>query len=608
METTGENAIPGVQAALGEKQLQSPLKAGPGVEGAVLPGDEGNPTVSSSETATDKSRQDIHMPDPSDDIPVDSMPVAEAATSPPICTPKRPFPTLQRGVSNGNTMENSVSIVKGEIHNVLSLMRLNRRYSSGARFHREIAATAESPLLRGLKALHDSFAGYSDLQDMDTLVWLRPFLDVIESPETSGPITGVALSSLSKFLLYGFIHPRSPRAAEAVGRVCRVVTRCRFERTDHAGDEVVLVRILQVLLDCLRCPAGVLLTDSDVWGMVRCCFHIGRQQRVSVLLQRTAEHILTQVTLTIFARFSQLQAEGGFDEPTLAVANPSASLGAPSAPGDSGDEGEDGSDKPYGLACMHKCLAFYCQLTNPGGDLTPEGENSKMLGLALVNVILETGGRQLSSCPALVGVLQHDLSRNLLQNSRTSNLQVLSLTLRVVFNMFNSVREHMKVQLEVFFNSIHLAESQAPENREMALESLVEFCREPRLMVDIYTNYDCDVQCTNLFEDMCRFLSKNAFPFSGSLNALNLLSLEGLLSILRSLADACDAAGPGAHEELEEPPTPGGLGDDDDGAGSPAVLGGGGGPDKGADRHSVSHLRSPPPLVLIGHAASLTPY
>ena len=39
---------------------------------------------------------------------------------------------------------------------------------------------------------------------------------------------------------------RSPRAAEAVGRVCRVVTRCRFERTDIAGDEVVLVRILQV--------------------------------------------------------------------------------------------------------------------------------------------------------------------------------------------------------------------------------------------------------------------------------------------------------------------------------------------------------------------------
>lgn len=117
-------------------------------------------------------------------------------------------------------MENSVRIVKGEIHNVLSLMRLNRRYSSASRFHREIPATAESPLVRELKALHDSFASYSDLQDMDTLVWLRPFLDVIESSETSGPITGGALSSLSKFLLYGFIHPRSasPRREWKIAR------------------------------------------------------------------------------------------------------------------------------------------------------------------------------------------------------------------------------------------------------------------------------------------------------------------------------------------------------------------------------------------------------
>jgi brefeldin A-resistance guanine nucleotide exchange factor 1 len=76
----------------------------------------------------------------------------------------------------------------------------------------------------------------------------------------------------------------------------------------------------------------------------------------------------------------------------------------------------------------------------------------------------------------------------------------------------------------------------------MALESLVEFCREPQLMVELYTNYDCDVHCTNLFEDMCKFLSKNTFPLSGSLNALNLLSLEGLLAIVGSLAESCQSS------------------------------------------------------------------
>ena len=35
----------------------------------------------------------------------------------------------------------------------------------------------------------------------------------------------------------------------------------------------------------------------------------------------------------------------------------------------------------------------------------------------------------------------------------------------------------------------------------------MEFCREPALMLDIYRNYDCDVQCTNLFETVCKALA-----------------------------------------------------------------------------------------------------
>lgn len=33
---------------------------------------------------------------------------------------------------------------------------------------------------------------------------------------------------------------------------------------------------------------------------------------------------------------------------------------------------------------------------------------------------------------------------------------MLALTLRVIFNLFNSMKEHLKVQLEVFFTSAHL--------------------------------------------------------------------------------------------------------------------------------------------------------
>lgn len=67
--------------------------------------------------------------------------------------------------------------------------------------------------------------------------------------------------------------------------------------------------------------------------------------------------------------------------------------------------------------------------------------------------------------------------------------------------------------------SVHLraldGASNGPEQQELALESLLEFTREPALMVDVYINYDCDVQCTNLFETICHVLSSHALPKDG---------------------------------------------------------------------------------------------
>ena len=107
----------------------------------------------------------------------------------------------------------------------------------------------------------------------------------------------------------------------------------------------------------------------------------------------------------------------------------------------------------------------------------------------------------------------------------------------------------MKVQLEVFLTSVHLRllthtintpthpsatsgknnlskkstatslkstkTSKIDNNfakEELALESLLEFCREPSLMQDLYTNYDCDVQCTNLFDSIITVLCARAVP------------------------------------------------------------------------------------------------
>ena len=223
-------------------------------------------------------------------------------------------------------------------------------------------------------------------------------------------------------------------------------------------------------------------------------------------------------------------------------------------------------------------------------------ENTKYF-LSLINISLEAGGPSLGEMESLVKVLRGDVCRHLLNCSQSDDLGILSLSLRVVFNLFVSIKNHMKVQLEVFLTSVHLRILKLPTSthghtnnssssssstlssssaslssssslpsqtlisarEELVLESLLEFCREPSLMEDIYTNYDCDVQCTNLFDSIISTLCHRANPsihhhyqqlhhqqYQYSLknplvfvNILNRLALEGVLVILHAVAIKC---------------------------------------------------------------------
>lgn len=79
------------------------------------------------------------------------------------------------------------------------------------------------------------------------------------------------------------------------------------------------------------------------------------------------------------------------------------------------------------------------------------------------------------------------------------------------------------------------------EMKEMALEAIVQLWRIPSFVTELYINYDCDYYCANLFEELTKLLSKNAFPVSGQLYTVHLLSLEALLTVIDSTEAHCQA-------------------------------------------------------------------
>lgn len=437
-----------------------------------------------------------------------------------------------------------LATVKSEIHNVLSTVRLTERSTNhSTRFASEVLLRDETPVIRRLKMLHDYLLSFDSLEEVDAPTFLEPFLEVIRTPTSNGVVTGVALSSLNKLLLYGSLSAESPRGAEAVNSTVEAVCNCRFEATHHYGDEVVLLQILEALLSLLRCPVGEKLTEENAWNLVKVCYHMSVDPALSELLRASAANHLSHVVLTVFSRASELiEKKHESNRDTV----------------------EDEKLRPYSAHLLTRILAFLSKLTDPAAVIesqdtaasssssaSPSNEALHAMGLQLINIALETASEVLGSHDDCVQIIQNDLCKFLLSNSQTDDLPVLALTLRVVYNLFSAMKGHLKVQLEVFLTSVHfrIVESATASNekKELALESLLDFCHDPLLVLDLHTNYDCDVNCSNLFEGLSRLLSKHAIPRDepaqspvlGSLTALNVLALDGTFSIASHIAARC---------------------------------------------------------------------
>uniref|UniRef100_A0A672N1P4 Golgi-specific brefeldin A-resistance guanine nucleotide exchange factor 1 n=1 Tax=Sinocyclocheilus grahami TaxID=75366 RepID=A0A672N1P4_SINGR len=81
------------------------------------------------------------------------------------------------------------------------------------------------------------------------------------------------------------------------------VTHARFVGTDPASDEVVLMKILQVLRTLLLTPVGAHLTNESVCEIMQSCFRICFEMRLSELLRKSAEHTLVDMVQLLFSRW-----------------------------------------------------------------------------------------------------------------------------------------------------------------------------------------------------------------------------------------------------------------------------------------------------------------
>ncbi|CAN1187778.1 ARF guanine-nucleotide exchange factor GNOM [Linum perenne] len=494
---------------------------------------------------------------------------------------------LEAAYSNKTTL---ACMINAEVGSVLAVMRRNVRW--GGRYMSGDDQLDHS-LIQSLKALRKQiFAWQHPWNTINPAVYLQPFLEVIRSYETGAPITGVALSSVYKILTLDVIDKNTANVEEAMHLVVDAVTSCRFELTDPASEEVVLMKVLQVLLACMKSKASVMLSNQHVCMIVNTCFRIVHQSgNKGELLQRMARHTMHELIRCIFSHLpdvditerplmngvSTTKSEiGGSDNnhalgskqtengdsnseygQSTSVSLLSDSTAIVSSPMEETSIGADAFSydtrlmtEPYGVPCMVEIFHFLCSLLNaaehigtgPRSNNIAFDEDVPLFALGLINSAIELAGPSICHHPRLLTLIQDELFRNLMQFGLSMSPLILSMVCSIVLSLYHHLRSEIKLQLEAFFSCVVLRLAQSKfgasyQQQEVAMEALVDFCRQKTFMVEMYANLDCDITCSNVFEELANLLSKSAFPVNCPLSAMHILALDGLIAVIQGMAE-----------------------------------------------------------------------
>ena len=342
--------------------------------------------------------------------------------------------------------------------------------------------------------------------------------------------------------------------------------------------QVIFERLKHLEVEQIQSPAGDALTADDEMGVLKMSpsvdgTSVGSQQQVA------------------------METRGVSSEETRAIEKSSMStivnassteLPLPSV----GDGGPEVDARPYSLPSIRELFRVLIDLLDPHSR--QHTDTMRIMALRIIDVALEVAGPSIAKHPSLALLAKDDLCRHLFQLVRSENVALLNGSLRVAGTLLATCREVLKLQQELFLSYlvaclhprveiprepgidpalydgvpqspklVKPAPSQTssgrstpvpvkdrqklgmeggarkPDAREAMVESIGALTRIPSFMVELFVNYDCEVDRSDMCEDMIGLLSRNAFPDSATWSTTNVppLCLDALLGYINFMAD-----------------------------------------------------------------------
>lgn len=221
--------------------------------------------------------------------------------------------------------------------------------------------------------------------------------------------------------------------------------------------------------------------------------------------------------------------------------------------------------EPYGIPCMMEIFHFLCSLLDigeqiwEGRKLNPIAfdEDVPLFALGLINSAIEVGGASMRQHPQLLALVQDELFYNLMQLGLSKSPLVISTVCSIVLNLYHQLRLEIKLQIEAFFSCVLLRLAQGRygasyQQQEVAMEALVDFCRQKDFVAEMYANLDCDIRCGNVFEEIANLLCKSAFPVNGPLSSMQVVALDGLIAVIQGMSDRMGNIPPPSQQTISK--------------------------------------------------------
>lgn len=437
------------------------------------------------------------------------------------------------------------------------------------RKHSHIVAACKSALDKLETLTDDSSAstplyGVSSVSDAESFI--LPLILAIDSssPKVVEPALECSFRLFSLRLIRCEIDP-SEQPSSIIFRLIDSICKC-----GGLSEEAVELAVLKTLLSAVR-SSSVLIRAECINQIVKTCYNI-YLGGVNGTNQICAKAVLAQMMAIIFARVegdsllvtfntvsvtellefndrnlnegSSIQFVQNFINEVVFTNVVDSDLNAkplPEVQDTKSDEKRDSSDaelpdkddlSSYSKIRDDGITVFknLCKLSMKFSSQEQSDDQillrGKMLSLELLKVIMDNAGAIWRTNDRFLNVIKQVLCLSLLKNSALSVMSIFQLLCVIFQSLLTKYRSVLKSEIGIFFPMLIL---RVLENvlqpsfiQKMTILNLLDkVSQDSQIMVDIFVNYDCDVDSPNIFERTVNGLLKTALgPPPGSTTTL----------------------------------------------------------------------------------------